>query len=73
MKFIIHFIVRTAIKNLHFDIVSHDPVSYELLPSLRQQCAQYAQRKGVFITTRESASPITADDIVIANIIPIPK
>jgi len=69
VKFIIHFIVRTAIKNHHFDLVWSAPVSEKQLRSIRQACANHATQK----MNRAVSDFFTPDDIVIANIIPIPS
>lgn len=69
MKFIVHYLARTPVKDLHFEIVSNDPVTAQTLDSLRDALAHDATRK----TGRTHYEAFTAADIVIANIIPIPS
>jgi hypothetical protein len=64
MTFLIHYLVRTAVTPIDFDIVSDGPITAASIPSLRVALARDAGLKLV--------RDIPASDIVIANIIPIP-
>jgi hypothetical protein len=64
VSFLIHYLVRTAVTPLHFDIVSSSPVSTRSLDSLRVALASDASQK--------SGRQVFPDDIIIANIIPLP-
>jgi len=64
MTFLIHYLVRTAVTPIDFDIVSDSPVSAASIPSLRVALARDAGMKLV--------CDVPASAIVIANIIPIP-
>lgn len=67
MTFLIHYIVKTRLKDIHFDIVSSSPVSKSSLPSLRAALAKEANLKVAGPTAE-----FFPEDIVIANIIPMP-
>jgi hypothetical protein len=63
MKFLVHYIVRSPIKDLNFDLVWDGPVSARDLGDLRDVCTSDAIKKG--------ARP-TVQEIILAGIFPIP-
>lgn len=69
MKFIIHFYARGVVGHLPFDFISDDVPTAKNLDSLRAMCAEHARAS----TFSPTGRVITARDIVIANIIPIPS
>jgi hypothetical protein len=64
MTFMIHYLVRTAVAPLHFNITSSSPVSRASLDSLYVALARDA--------TLKTGRAIAPDEIVVANIIPMP-
>jgi hypothetical protein len=73
MHFIIHYLVRGPVKDLHFDYVSDQPVTRANLDSFYEALARDAQQKTGALIRNGQAVPITSDAIIVANIIPIPS
>jgi hypothetical protein len=67
MKFLIHYLVRTPLTPLHFDIVTELQPSAANLDHLRAFLAENAIHESA-----AGARPFDRDDIIIANIIPLP-
>jgi hypothetical protein len=65
VSFIIHYLVRTALMPIHLNVVCYDPVSRKTLDSLYEVLARDA--------TVKIGRVVSDDQIVIANIIPIPS
>ncbi|MFL6416123.1 MAG: hypothetical protein ACJ74Y_10715 [Bryobacteraceae bacterium] len=73
MHFIIHYLVRGPVKDLHFDYVSDQPVTRANLDSFYEALARDAHQKTGALIRNGQAVPIRSDAIIVANIIPIPS
>lgn len=64
MKFLIHYLARTSLAPIHSDVIITGPVHAKAIEHIREALASDARKK-----TRRV---FDADDIIIANIIPLP-